>query len=172
MFRWAPSAPGPSRAVRGPRQSCTTTYSAAVGPTGNTGLALAVGATRRRMHISAPPAPGPARGPRAASGPEELRDSERSHGCRRDAATVCFQSLPQIMVDDSTRSVLAQLRIGPWNHTVEPVAPSIKANGEETRQSINAQIVCESHRHSLFSRWSTAAAGTVCGRLPWSQDAV
>jgi hypothetical protein len=61
-------------------------------------------ATRRRMHISAPPAAGPARGPWAAGGPEELRDSEWSHGCRRDAVTVCFQYLvPQVTVsDDST----------------------------------------------------------------------
>ena len=43
-------------------------------------------------------------GPRAAGGPEELRDSELSHGCRRDAVTVCFQYLvPQVTVsDDST----------------------------------------------------------------------
>ncbi len=51
------------------------------------------------------------------------------------------------------------------------MAPSIKADGEETRQPINPQIVCESLRHSLFSRRSTAAAGAVC-RLQWSQDAV
>ncbi len=35
-----------------------------------------------------------------------LRDSERSHGCRRDAVTVCFASqylVPQVTVsDDST----------------------------------------------------------------------
>jgi hypothetical protein len=56
------------------------------------------------MRISAPPAAGPARGPWAASGPEELRDSERSHGCRCDTVTVCFQYLvPQVTVsDDST----------------------------------------------------------------------
>ncbi len=51
------------------------------------------------------------------------------------------------------------------------MAPSIKADGEETRQSINPQILCESLRHSLVSRRSTAAAGTVC-RIQWSQDAV
>jgi hypothetical protein len=62
------------------------------------------GPTRLRLPISAPPAAGPARGPWAASGPEELRDSERSHGCRRDAVTVCFQYLVlQVTVsDDST----------------------------------------------------------------------
>jgi hypothetical protein len=71
----------------------------------------------------------------------------------------------------SIRSI--QSRIGRWTFesAFEPVAPSIKADGEETRQSINPQIVCESHRHSLFSGRSTAAAATVC-RLPWSQDAV
>jgi hypothetical protein len=55
---------------------------------------------RTYARTSAPPAAGPAREPWAASGPEELRDSEGSHGChRRDAVTVCFQSLPQVTVD-------------------------------------------------------------------------
>jgi hypothetical protein len=72
------------------------------------------GPTRLRMRISAPPAAVLSRGPWAASGPEELRDSdsERSHGCRRDAVTVCFQYLVlQVTVrDDSTcYSELAQL---------------------------------------------------------------
>jgi hypothetical protein len=70
------------------------------GPTGTTGCAGAAEATRQRMHILAPPAAGPATGPWVASGPEELRDSERSHGCRRDTVTVCFQSLPQVTVGD------------------------------------------------------------------------
>ena len=40
-------------------------------------------------------------GSRAASGPEELRDSEWSHGCRRDAVTVCLEYLvPQVTVSD------------------------------------------------------------------------
>ncbi len=40
-----------------------------------------------------PTGPGTRRGSRAASRPEErLRDSEWSHGCPRDAVTVCFQS--------------------------------------------------------------------------------
>jgi hypothetical protein len=38
--------------------------------------------------------------------PEELRDSERSHGYRCDAVPVCFQSLSQVMVDDSLQSFL------------------------------------------------------------------
>ena len=42
-------------------------------------------------------------GSRAASGPEELRDSEWSHGCRRDAVTVCFQYLvSQVTVSDDS----------------------------------------------------------------------
>ena len=50
----------------------------AVGPTGTTGRVRAAEATHRRMHISAPLA---ARsfGDRAASGPKELRDSERTY---------------------------------------------------------------------------------------------
>ena len=62
--------------MRGPRRSCTALYNAApsaVGSTGTIGRVRAAGATRRRMLISAPPA---ARS-RAASGPEELLDSER-----------------------------------------------------------------------------------------------
>ena len=54
---------------------------------------LGARATRLRMRISAPPATGLARGPWAASGPEELRDSERSHGCRRDAVPFAFNIL-------------------------------------------------------------------------------
>ncbi len=122
----------------GSTRSCTALYEAAppaVGSTGTMGRARAAGATRRRMHISAPsaarpfedrgpragrrscatrseptrvlmrisapPAAGSARGPWAASGPEELRDSERSHGCRRAAVTVCLQYLvPQVTVSD------------------------------------------------------------------------
>ncbi len=52
-----------------------------------------------RMRISAPPATGPARGPWAVNGPEELHASEWSHGYRRDAVTVCFQySAPEVTV--------------------------------------------------------------------------
>ena len=95
------------------------------------------------MPISAPPAAaGPARGQRVAGGPEELRDSEQSHGCRRDTVTVCFQYLvPQVTVcDDSTiYSELAllhselgvEIRILPF----ELWPRVLKADGEETRQS-------------------------------------
>jgi hypothetical protein len=46
----------------------------------------------------------------------------------------------------SIRSI--QLRIGRWafKSAVEPVAQSIKADGEETCQSINPQIVFEFHQ--------------------------
>jgi hypothetical protein len=73
----APPAAGPfgNRGPRAGQKSCVTRS----------------GPTRLRMRISAPPTAGPSRGPWAAGGPEELRDSERSNGCRRDAVTVCFQ---------------------------------------------------------------------------------
>jgi hypothetical protein len=51
----------------------------AVGSTGTIGRARAAGAMRRRMHISALPAARPFLGSLAASGPEELRDSERTY---------------------------------------------------------------------------------------------
>ena len=81
-------------------------------------------------------------GPRAAGGPEELRDSELSHGCRRDAVTVCFQYLvPQVTVsDDSTiysDSALLDSELGVETRLLpfELGTKSIKADGEETRQS-------------------------------------
>jgi hypothetical protein len=45
------------------------------------------------MPTLAPPAAGPARGPWAAGGPEELRDSDWLHGLCRDEVTVCFHYL-------------------------------------------------------------------------------
>ncbi len=81
-------------------------------------------------------------GSRAASGPEELRDSEQSHRCRRDTVAFRFQYLvPQVTVsDDSTiNSELALLhselhvaiRILPF-----ALCPRVlKADCEETRQS-------------------------------------
>ena len=112
LCRWFTSTVGPgSRHFRtgpGPhkaRPTCPRTFagSARPRPRAGCGHTGAVGATRRRMHISAPPAAGPARGPWAASGPEELSDSERSHGCRRDAVTVCFQYLVlQVTVSDDS----------------------------------------------------------------------
>jgi hypothetical protein len=52
----------------------------AVGPTGTTGHGRAAEASRLRMPTLAPPAAGPARGPWASGGPEELRDSDRACG--------------------------------------------------------------------------------------------
>ncbi len=48
---------------------------------------------RLRIPTLAPPAAGPARGPWAAGGPEELRDSDWLHGLCRDEVTVCFHYL-------------------------------------------------------------------------------
>ncbi len=65
--------------MRESRRSCTALYNAApqaVVSTGTMGSALAAGATRRRMHISAPPGRETRWGSRASSGPEEL-----SGGC-------------------------------------------------------------------------------------------
>jgi hypothetical protein len=97
--------PGP-RAARATRLRMHISAPPAAGPFGNSwpragqrSCVTRSGPMRLRMHISAPPAAGPARGPWAASGPEELRDSERSHGCRRDAVTVCFQyPAPEVTV--------------------------------------------------------------------------
>jgi hypothetical protein len=76
------------------------------------------GPTRLRMPISAPPAAGPgARGPWAASGPEELRDSDWSHGCRRDAVTVCLQYLvSQVTVSDVSHESTISLN---WLDTIQ-----------------------------------------------------
>ena len=68
---------------RGLRRSCAERYNAApsaVGPTGTTGRGRAAESSLRRTRILAPPAAGPARGPRASGGPEELRDSDRACG--------------------------------------------------------------------------------------------
>ncbi len=110
---WARPGPwavhGPPRELR--VDTCTSRHRRPRDPFGDRGpragrrsCATRSGPMRLRMPISAPPAAGPARGPWAASGPEELRDSERSHGCRRDAVTVRFQYLVQQVTvsDDST----------------------------------------------------------------------
>ena len=65
------------RGLRAGRRSCATRS----------------GPTRLRMPTLAPPAAGPARGPWAAGGPEELRDSDWLHGLCRDEVTVCFHYL-------------------------------------------------------------------------------
>jgi hypothetical protein len=131
---WA--LPGPL-AVHGPRKlrvdACTSRHRRPRDHfwdrwlrTGRRSNATWSGPTRLRMPISAPPAAGPARGPWAASWPEELCDSERSHGCRREAVTVCFQYLvPQVTVsDDSTIYLNWLCSIQNW----ASVAPSIKSD--------------------------------------------
>ena len=123
--------------LRAGRRSCTTR----------------IGPTRLRMPISAPPAAGPARGPWAASGPEELRDSEWSHGCRRDAVTVCFQYLvPQVTVsDDSTIFLnwLGSIQVQNWTLRFrscrlnwEPKV--LKQTARKLVSPVTTQIVCES----------------------------
>jgi hypothetical protein len=72
-------------------------------------------------------------GPRAAGGPEELRDSELSHGCRRDTVTVCFRYLVPQFSEDST--IFSELALLHSESGVELCPRSIKADGEETRQS-------------------------------------
>ncbi len=109
----------------------------------------------------APPAEGPARGPWAASGPEELRDSERSYGCLRGAVTVCFQYIVlQVTVSDDSLcySESAQLhselgvavRILPFG--LRPRVLKQTARQLVSLVTITTQIVCESR---MFSRQST-----------------
>ena len=134
-------------AARGPRRSCTALYEAAppaVGSTGTIGRALAAGATRRRMHISAPPAARPARGPWAAGGPEELRDSEWSHGCRRDAVTQYL--VPQLM--RTQRSFLNWL-CSIQNRALNCVPEVLKQTARKLVSLVTTQIVCESRPHVL-----------------------
>ena len=120
------------------------------------------GPTRLRMPTWAPPAAGPARGPWAASGPEELRDSEWSRGCRRDAVTVCFQyPVPQVTVSDDSTIFLyllqsipnRTLRFESYRSNWEPNV--LKQTARKLVSLVTTQIVCESRRHSLFRRQST-----------------
>jgi hypothetical protein len=149
---WA--QPGPS-AVYGPQRlrvdACSSRHRRPRDHSWDRGLragrrscATRSGPTRLRMPtLAAPPAAGPARGPWAAGGPEELRDSEWSHGCRRDAVTVCFQYLaPQVTVSDDSMIFLLPLpsrtrivRCGFESLPFELGTESVKADGEETRQS-------------------------------------
>jgi hypothetical protein len=148
-----PSVSPGLRAVLGPRElcvdACTSRYRRPRDPQGDRGLRAGrrscvtrSGPTCLRMRISASLAARPARGLRAVSGPEELRDSERSRGCRRGAVTVCFQYLvPQVTVSDYSTcySELAELHselgVAAFESDRWTVVPSIKADGEETRQS-------------------------------------
>ena len=114
---------------------------------GTMGHARAAGATRRRMHISAPPAARPFGGSRAASGPEELRDSEWPHGCRRDAVTVCFQYLvPQLVrAQQSFLNWLCSIQ----NRALNCVPEVLKQTARKLVSLVTTQIVCESRPHVL-----------------------
>jgi hypothetical protein len=106
MFRGAPPAAGPTGTV-GRARATPELHGAVRSGTAGCGLNRDHGpCTGRGSNASTHAQLGTAGretlwGSRAASGPEELRDSEQSHGCR---ATVCFHYLvPQVTVsDDST----------------------------------------------------------------------
>jgi hypothetical protein len=78
---------------------------------------------------------------RAASGPEQLRDSGRSHGCLHDEVSILLSTSLQVTVDDSLWMILnlylLSLEYCRWrlNLLLFPLARSIKADCEETRQS-------------------------------------
>ncbi len=171
MHIWAPPAAG------------------AAGPIGNVGpragrrsCATRSGPMRLRKRISAPPAAGPARGPWAASGPEELRGSERSHGCRRDTVTVCFQYLvPQATVDDSTfYSELALLhselgvaiRIVPfelWTRVLKQTAMKLDLSSYNPNRVSVVDIVSSSEDSLRSSRNSVQALlePRYCSQSTW-----
>jgi hypothetical protein len=121
---WAQPVPW---AVHGPRElrvdACTSRHRRPRDPLGTAGRKRAGRAARLGADLRVYAC---ARGQWAASGPEELRDSKRSDGCRHGAVTVCFQYLVQQVTvsDDSTfYSELALLhselgvasRISPFN---------------------------------------------------------
>jgi len=86
-------------------------------------------------------------GPRAAGGPEELRGSELSHGCRRDAVTVCFQYLvPQLV--RTQRSFLNWL-CSIQNRALNCVPEVLKQTARKLVSLVTTQIVCESRPHVL-----------------------
>ncbi len=104
--------------MRGPRRSCTALYEAApsaVGSTGTIGRVRAAGATRRRMLISALPAARPFLGSRAASGPEELLDSEREATRRRMHISALPAARP--FLGSQAASGPEELRDSEWTYT-------------------------------------------------------
>ena len=124
------------------------------------------------MPTLAPPAAGPARGPWAAGGPEEQRDSDWLHGLCRDEVTVCFHYLyRRSRLVMSRRNFLSKLLSSGEQFVEFESLPfelgteSIKADGEETRQSSYNSIVCESRRQGLFSRQSTQQQEQCAGSL-------
>ncbi len=135
----APPAAGPfgNRGPRAGRRSCVTRS----------------GPTRLRMRISAPPIAGPARGPWATSGPEELRDPEQSPGCRRDAVPVCFQyPAPEFTVMVTWRSTFLphDIVVVEEDSLVYPNLPMscsprvLTQTARKLVSPVTPQIVCES----------------------------
>ncbi len=109
--------------MRGPRRSCTALYEAAppaVGPTGTTGRALAAEATHAHLGTAVR---GTLWEPRVTSGPEELRDSERTYAsmyaCLGTAGrgtrkgTVCWAASGPEELRDSERSHVFERDIRP-----------------------------------------------------------
>ena len=179
---WA--QPGPP-AVDGPRRlrvdACASRHrrprdhSWDRGPyAGRRSCATRSGPTRLRMPTLAPPAAGPARGPWAASGPEELRDSEWSRGCRRDAVTVCLSiSCTGGHGNDHVAIILFtsrywSLRKGALVSRKLPLSEGprvLKQTARKLVSPVTTQIVCESRRHSLFRRQSTQQQEQCAGSL-------
>jgi len=122
-------------AASGPRRSCTALREAAlpaVGPTGTICPGCRLGATRRGITDLGTAG----RGTRKRTTGHERAGgagSELSHGCRRDAVTVCFRYLVPQFSEDST--IFSELALLHSESGVELCPRSIKADGEETRQS-------------------------------------
>ena len=115
------------------------------------------------MPILAPPAAGPARGPWASGGPEELRDSDRACGpfavtsdrllsILHPQVTVIGDStyllIPSSVGEESTLETFRIIRLN-WDPLV------LKQTARKLVSPVTTQIVCESRRHSLFRRQST-----------------
>ncbi len=156
---------------------------------------VAPAARTRPMVPVEPTADGPAlysavqlrRGPRTAHGPSwsRRRQCPAEHAARCRSCGVDDGVVNQVGPSDTARGSSELVKA----HTPRRGRPSCRNTrdplgaagcervegaawlGEETSQSINPHIVCESHRHSLFSGRSTAAAETVC-RLYWSRHAM
>jgi hypothetical protein len=167
MLRGAPPAAGPTGTV-GRARAAPELHGAVPSGTAGCGLNRDHGpCTSRGSYASTHAHLGTAGretlwGPRAVNGPEELRDSERSHGCRRDAVTVCFQYLvPQVTVsDDSTfcsELVLLHSELGVATRILpfELWPRVLKQTARKLVSLVTSQIVCGSRWHSLFRRQST-----------------
>ncbi len=134
-----------------------------MGPTGTTGHGRAAEALRLRMPTLAPPAAGPARGPWASGGPEELRDSDRACGPfavtsdrllsihtagHGQCSLTALFPIGAAALGNSRCGVLNICRLN-WDPLV------LKQTARKLVSPVTTQIVCESRRHSLFRRQST-----------------